>query len=112
MNLYTIEKKKFNEFHSSFHKLLNSIKSLQEMEPNFQKNDVIVHKVMEINEDLDSITSKVIHLKELIYSSIDKPDPSFKYMDNKSYIKMIEHDNRAIKDILPLLFLYRMSLKE
>ena len=38
MNLYTIEKKRFNEFHSNFHKLLNSIKSLQEMEKDVQKN--------------------------------------------------------------------------
>ena len=108
MNLYTIEKKKFNEFHSSFHKLLNSIKNVQERNTILQNKDSILLKVMEINETIDSLQTKVIHLRETLETTIHNDIPNSK--KNKLAIENIQKDNKAIRDLIPLLFLYRMSL--
>ena len=70
MNLYTIEKKKFNEFHSSFHKLLNSIKNVQDKNSTFKNKDPILLEFMEINEIIDILQSKVIHLTETLETTI------------------------------------------
>lgn len=108
MNLYTIEKKKFNEFHSSFHKLLNSIKNVQEKNSTFKNKDSILLEFMEINETIDILQSKVIHLTETLETTIHNDKPNSK--KNKLVIENIQKDNKAIKDLIPLLFLYRMSL--
>lgn len=108
MNLYTIEKKKFNEFHSSFHKLLNSIKSIQEKNSTFKDKDAILIEVMEINETIDLLQSKVIHLTETLETTIHNDTDNSK--KNKLAIENIQKDNKAIRDLIPLLFLYRMSL--
>jgi hypothetical protein len=108
MNLYTIEKKKFNEFHSSFHKLLNSIKNVQEKNSTFKNKDPILLEFMEINEIIDILQSKVIHLTETLETTIHNDKHNSK--KNKLAIENIQKDNKAIKDLIPLLFLYRMSL--
>jgi hypothetical protein len=98
MNFYIEEKKLFSGLQSNSHKLLNTLKKnkIVNNSNNFQQ-------LLEINNLIDILNSKIINLNENI-----NIEPNRK--GNLNIIKTINNDNKAIKDIIPILFMYRLLL--
>lgn len=98
MNFYIEEKQLFSGLQSNSHKLLNTLKKnkIVNNSNNFQQ-------LLEINNLIDILNSKIINLNENI-----NIEPNRK--GNLNIIKTINNDNKAIQDIIPILFMYRLLL--
>ena len=98
MNFYIEEKELFSGLQSNYHKLLNILKKnkIVNNSNNFQQ-------LLEINNLIDILNSKIINLNENINIETNSNG-------NLNIIKTIHNDNKAIKDIIPILFMYRLLL--
>ena len=98
MNFYIEEKEKFSGLQSNSHKLLNTLKKnkIVNNSNNFQQ-------LLEINNLIDILNSKIINLNENINIEPNRNG-------NLNIIKTINNDNKAIQDIIPILFMYRLLL--
>ena len=92
MDITKIEKKKFSDLQSNFHKMINKL----------GKNDISKEqysKLLEINKNIDILISNLINFNDTINTeNIDKK------------IKTIENDNQVINDLIPIALMYRMLL--
>ena len=95
MNIKIIEKNKFSDLQSNFHKMLNKLDN-----KNINREQYL--KLLEINKNIDILLSNIIDFNDT--SIINN-----KKLNNK--IKEIENDNRVINDLIPIAFIYRMLLK-
>ena len=98
MNFYIEEKELFSGLQSISHKLLNTLKKnkIVNNSNNFQQ-------LLEINNLIDILNSKIINLNENINIETNR-------IGNLNIINTIHNDNKAIKDIIPILFIYRLLL--
>ena len=98
MNFYIEEKELFSGLQSNYHKLLNILKKnkIVNNSNNFQQ-------LLEINNLIDILNSKIINLNENINKETNR-------IGNLNIINTIHNDNKAIKDIIPILFMYRLLL--
>ena len=95
MDIKIIEKNKFSDLQSNFHKMLNKLDN-----KNINREQYL--KLLEINKNIDILLSNIIDFNDT--SIINN-----KKLNNK--IKEIENDNRVINDLIPIAFIYRMLLK-
>ena len=109
-SIYEIEKRKLSTLQSNFHKLLNSLQPLHSLQPfQSQNNSINLQKLLEINNDIDILIAKIIDLNESIFINTNTNTNTNKKIKNK--IETINNDNKALNAILPILLMYRMSLK-
>ena len=103
-DLTIIQKKKFSELHSNYHKLLNT---MQHYNKDIRNNEIIL-RFMELNETIDKFNSDLIYLKEEIF--LEEMNHKELKKSQKKKIKDIEKDNKAIQTFLPLIIMYRNFL--
>ena len=106
MSIYDIEKKRLSDIQSHFHKVLNNLKKSDTLE-NINKNKLL-EMVLDINSTSDILISKLISLNDFFMIN----NQSYNQNDNFNSIRIkeLENDNKAINDLIPILFIYRMVL--
>ena len=98
--LYSIQKKKFSELHSCFHRYTNIIKQKKQID----KNDFV--DINEINNHIDIVISLLTTFNSgnSIKSRINNNH------DLNKIIKRLNNDNKVINDLIPLAIMYRMTM--
>lgn len=92
MTIYEIEKNIFSSLQSSFHRLLNTLKTKE-----LNKQHELM--LLEINNHIDILNSKLLEFNEN------------KCINNQQIrTKEVENDNKVIKDLIPIALMYRMML--
>ena len=105
MDLYSLEKTHLSELQSNFNKLLNTLKRNNITELDLESSSHL--EIMEINNSIDILNSRLIYLTE----SIETKNIDSNYSkENQIRIKEINNDNKALSNILPILLKYRMML--
>tara|TARA_B110001469_G_C9459734_1_gene231743 strand:+ start:123 stop:446 length:324 start_codon:yes stop_codon:yes gene_type:complete len=105
MDLYSLEKTRLSELQSNFHKLLNTLKRNNITEIDLESSSHL--EIMEINNSIDSLNSRLIYITESIETKNIVDNNS---KENIKRINEIDNDNKAISQILPILLKYRMML--
>jgi len=99
MELYKIEKNKFSSFQSSFDKMLNNLKTIDNMDKQTELSLLEINNMIEnINYKLECFNDEFIIQDKQNNNNIDKQ------------IKNIENDNKVIQDLIPVALMYRMML--
>ena len=99
MELYKIEKNKFSSFHSSFDKMLNNLKTIDNMDKQTELSLLEINNMIEnINYKLECFNDEFTIQDKQNNNNIDKQ------------IKCIENDNKVIQDLIPVALMYRMML--
>lgn len=100
MELYKIEKNKFSSFQSSFDKMLNNLKTIDNMDKQTELSLLEINNMIEnINYKLECFNDEFTIQDKQNNNNIDKQ------------IKCIENDNKVIQDLIPVALMYRMMLK-
>ncbi len=103
MSIYDIEKKRLSDIQSHFHKVLNHLKKLDNLE---QSNKTkILEMILDINSTSDVLLSKLICFNDFMLIQNQGNQNG-----NSNRIKELENDNKAINDLTPILLIYRMML--
>jgi len=99
MELYKIEKNKFSSFQSSFDKMLNNLKTIDNMDKQTEFSLLEINNMIEnINYKLECFNDEFTIQDKQNNNNIDKQ------------IKCIENDNKVIQDLIPVALMYRMML--
>jgi hypothetical protein len=99
MELYKTEKKKFSNFQSSFDKMLNNLKTIDNMDKPTELSLLEINNMIEnINYKLECFNDEFTIQDKQNNNNIDKQ------------IKCIENDNKVIQDLIPVALMYRMML--
>ena len=99
MELYKTEKKKFSNFQSSFDKMLNNLKTIDNMDKQTELSLLEINNMIEnINYKLECFNDEFTIQDKQKNNNIDKQ------------IKCIENDNKVIQDLIPVALMYRMML--
>jgi len=99
MELYKIEKNKFSSFQSSFDKMLNNLKTIDNMDKQTELSLLEINNMIEnINYKLECFNDEFTIQDKQNNNNIDKQ------------IKCIENDNKVIQDLIPVALMYRMML--
>lgn len=99
MEVYSEEKKKLSNLQSNYHKLLNNLKKYT-----IKNNSSNFELLLEINNLIDILNSKIIELNENF--TLNKGNS----IGNLHRINTIHNDNKVIKDLIPILLMYRLLL--
>lgn len=99
MELYKTEKKKFSNFQSSFDKMLNNLKTIDNMDKPTELSLLEINNMIEnINYKLECFNDEFTIQDKQNNNNVDKQ------------IKCIENDNKVIQDLIPVALMYRMML--
>ena len=99
MELYKIEKNKFSSFQSSFDKMLNNLKTIDNIDKQTELSLLEINNMIEnINYKLECFNDEFTIQDKQNDNNIDKQ------------IQNIENDNKVIQDLIPVALMYRMML--
>ena len=104
--LYKNQQTLFSNLQSNTHKLLNSIKKQNLTYNTLEIQTEKTLLLLEINEMVDILNSKLIDLNEILFISNYKLT-SKNEIEVQNKIKSIKNNNKTIEDLMPLFIMYR-----
>tara|TARA_B110000495_G_C22403840_1_gene257618 strand:+ start:123 stop:464 length:342 start_codon:yes stop_codon:yes gene_type:complete len=108
--LYIEQKYLFSNLQSNTHKLLNSIKKHNLTYQTLETPNEKTLMLLEINELVEILNSKLIDLNETLFIS-NKKITSKTEIEIKNKIQSIKNNNKTIEDLIPLFIMYRSLFK-